>query len=180
VQGSFTILTVARVRGRLGNAGVAAVPSDCGTAAKALRARGVLHNVKSVAFPGVFVSSQLCTYLLYRHCCAQRPAVRVSTNLRKIHDTDRCSVFKRKRREASMAAKPQDAIIESEKGTRHYDEKADLESIKPVGGGNVDYTGSVAKTDPREIALVRKIDWRLMVRKIRSGSLLSGEHDCGR
>ena len=51
-----------------------------------------------------------------------------------------------------------------EKETRHYDEKTDLESIKPVaGGGNADYTGSVAKTDPREIALVRKIDWRLMV-----------------
>ncbi|KAJ4375478.1 hypothetical protein N0V86_007009 [Didymella sp. IMI 355093] len=61
-----------------------------------------------------------------------------------------------------MATKPQDAIIESEKNTRQYDEKADLESIKPVAGGNVDYTGSVAKTDPKEIALVRKIDWRLM------------------
>lgn len=64
-----------------------------------------------------------------------------------------------------MAAQPQDKIVESEKNTRHYDEKAELESIKPVAGGNVDYTGSVAKTDPREIALVRKIDWRLMVRK---------------
>lgn len=26
-----------------------------------------------------------------------------------------------------------------------------------------DYTGAEAKTDPAEIALVRKIDWRLMV-----------------
>lgn len=58
-------------------------------------------------------------------------------------------------------------VIESEKNTRHYDEKAELESVKPVASGNVDYTGSVAKTDPREIALVRKIDWRLMVRRPR-------------
>jgi hypothetical protein len=29
---------------------------------------------------------------------------------------------------------------------------------------NADYTGAEAKTDPAEIALVRKIDWRLMVR----------------
>lgn len=71
-----------------------------------------------------------------------------------------------------MAAKPQDAIIESEKNTRHYDEKAELESIKPVAGGNADYTGSVAKTDPREIALVRKIDWRLMVRKTSPSPVL--------
>lgn len=28
---------------------------------------------------------------------------------------------------------------------------------------NSDYTGAEAKTDPAEIALVRKIDWRLMV-----------------
>ena len=25
-----------------------------------------------------------------------------------------------------------------------------------------DYSGAVAKTDPREIALVRKLDWRIM------------------
>jgi hypothetical protein len=64
-----------------------------------------------------------------------------------------------------MATKTPEPVIESEKSTRHYDEKTDLESIKPVAGGNgnADYTGSVAKTDPREIALVRKIDWRLMV-----------------
>lgn len=63
-----------------------------------------------------------------------------------------------------MAQKNQDPIIQSEKNARHYDEKTELESIKPAAGGHVDYTGSVAKTDPREIALVRKIDWRLMVR----------------
>lgn len=62
-----------------------------------------------------------------------------------------------------MATKNTEAIIESEKNTGHYEENADLEHVKPVAGGNVDYTGSVAKTDPKEIALVRKIDWRLMV-----------------
>ena len=62
-----------------------------------------------------------------------------------------------------MAAKNAEAIIEGEKNTRQYEEKADLESVKPVAGDNADYTGSVAKTDPKEIALVRKIDWRLMV-----------------
>lgn len=63
-----------------------------------------------------------------------------------------------------MAAKTQEAIIESEKNVQQYDEKTDSEIVKPVAGGMEDYTGSVAKTDPREIALVRKIDWRLMVR----------------
>lgn len=72
-----------------------------------------------------------------------------------------------------MATKTQEAVIESEKNARHYDEKTELESIKPVGGGNVDYTGSVAKTDPKEIALVRKIDWRLMV---RPSPLANGDH----
>lgn len=63
-----------------------------------------------------------------------------------------------------MATKGPEPVIESEKNTRHYDEKTDVESIKPVATGNADYTGSVAKTDPKEIALVKKIDWRLMVR----------------
>lgn len=72
-----------------------------------------------------------------------------------------------------MTNKNQEAIIESEKNTRHYDEKTDLESIKPAAGGNADYTGSVAKTDPKEIALVRKIDWRLMV---RPSPLSNGDH----
>lgn len=73
----------------------------------------------------------------------------------------------------NMTTKNPEPIIESEKNTRHYDEKTDLESIKPVAGGNVDYTGSVAKTDPKEIALVRKIDWRLMV---RPSPLSNGDH----
>lgn len=36
------------------------------------------------------------------------------------------------------------------------------ENLKPTTLGNADHTGAVAKTDPAEIALVRKIDWRLM------------------
>lgn len=77
-----------------------------------------------------------------------------------------------------MATKTPETVIESEKNTRVYDEKTELESIKPTGGGgggggNVDYTGSVAKTDPKEIALVRKIDWRLMV---RPSPLSNGDH----
>lgn len=31
-----------------------------------------------------------------------------------------------------------------------------------AGGAGVDYTGSAAKTDPAEIQLVRKLDWRIM------------------
>ena len=60
-----------------------------------------------------------------------------------------------------MATKNPEPV--SEKNAAYHDEKAELEPVKPAAGGNVDYTGSVAKTDPREIALVRKIDWRLMV-----------------
>lgn len=30
--------------------------------------------------------------------------------------------------------------------------------------GNVDYSGAANKTDPKEIALVKKLDWRIMVR----------------
>ena len=60
-----------------------------------------------------------------------------------------------------MATKNPEPVIE--KNAAYHDEKAELEPVKPAAGGNVDYTGSVAKTDPREIALVRKIDWRLMV-----------------
>lgn len=62
-----------------------------------------------------------------------------------------------------MTTKHPEPAIEREKNMAQYDEKAELESVKPAAGGRVDYTGSVAKTDPKEIALVRKIDWRLMV-----------------
>ena len=40
-------------------------------------------------------------------------------------------------------------------------DKSELGPDKHAGA--VDYTGAEAKTDPEEIALVRKIDWRLMV-----------------
>jgi hypothetical protein len=52
------------------------------------------------------------------------------------------------------------AIVQDEKSTKHYEEQV----LKPSALENVDYTGAEAKTDPAEIALVRKIDWRLMVR----------------
>jgi hypothetical protein len=54
-------------------------------------------------------------------------------------------------------------IVQDEKSTKHYEEKTDLEKVKPGLLENADYTGAEAKTDPAEIALVRKIDWRLMV-----------------
>lgn len=62
-----------------------------------------------------------------------------------------------------MANKNSESIVESEKNTGLYGQEVYLESLKPVPSGDADYAGSVAKTDSREIALVRKIDWRLMV-----------------
>ncbi|KAF2680024.1 MFS general substrate transporter [Lentithecium fluviatile CBS 122367] len=52
----------------------------------------------------------------------------------------------------------------NEKAEVTYAEKSGYgeQSIKPVALENADHTGAVAKTDPEEIALVRKIDWRLM------------------
>lgn len=78
-----------------------------------------------------------------------------------------------------MAGKHPEPVVEAEKNARVYDDKAELESVKPAAGGLVDYTGSVAKTDPREIALVRKIDWRLMVRisGLNTGGLLAASAD---
>lgn len=61
-----------------------------------------------------------------------------------------------------MAAKDQ-AIVLDEKNTKHFDEKAELHDAKPSAVEKADYTGAEAKTDPEEIRLVRKIDWRLMV-----------------
>lgn len=57
-------------------------------------------------------------------------------------------------------------VVESEKAGVDYVEKNSFaeEPIKPSALEKVDHTGAVAKTDPEEIALVRKIDWRLMVR----------------
>jgi hypothetical protein len=55
-------------------------------------------------------------------------------------------------------------IVQDEKSTAHFGEKTEIHDVKPVAVENADYTGAEAKTDPAEIALVRKIDWRLMVR----------------
>jgi hypothetical protein len=55
----------------------------------------------------------------------------------------------------------QRTIVQDKKSTKHFEEQADL---KHAVVENADYTGAEAKTDPAEIALVKKIDWRLMVR----------------
>jgi hypothetical protein len=48
--------------------------------------------------------------------------------------------------------------------TEHFEDKSELNHDKhPAALENADYTGAEAKTDPEEIALVKKIDWRLMV-----------------
>jgi hypothetical protein len=49
-------------------------------------------------------------------------------------------------------------IVHDEKSNKHYEE----EHVKPGVLESADYTGAQAKTDPAEIALVKKIDWRLM------------------
>jgi hypothetical protein len=54
--------------------------------------------------------------------------------------------------------------IHDEKSTKRFEESTELRDVKPAALENADYTGAEAKTDPAEIALVRKIDWRLMVR----------------
>jgi hypothetical protein len=53
-------------------------------------------------------------------------------------------------------------IVQDEKAIKHYEEKTELEHVKPGALESADYTGAQAKTDPAEIALVKKIDWRLM------------------
>lgn len=62
-------------------------------------------------------------------------------------------------------AVPQVPITDPEKNSvLHVDDVAssekDLKVDAPVEG--TDYTGAVAKTDPAEIALVRKLDYRIM------------------
>jgi len=64
-----------------------------------------------------------------------------------------------------MDAKQQ-PIVQDKKSTKLFEEKTELNDVKPAALENADYTGAEAKTDPAEIALVRKIDWRLMVRSI--------------
>lgn len=57
----------------------------------------------------------------------------------------------------------QKPITQDEKSIKHYEENSVLKDVKPGVLENADYAGAEAKTDPVEIALVRKIDWRLMV-----------------
>ena len=57
----------------------------------------------------------------------------------------------------------QQPITQDEKSATLHQDKAALDGVKPAALENADYTGAEAKTDPAEIALVRKIDWRLMV-----------------
>lgn len=45
----------------------------------------------------------------------------------------------------------------------HIDDKSEIGAEKHASAA-ADYTGAERKSDPEEIALVRKIDWRLMVR----------------
>lgn len=65
----------------------------------------------------------------------------------------------------------QQPIVQDEKSTKHFEEKAEFHDVKPAILANADYTGAGAKTDPAEIALVKKIDWRLMVCTFRSHPL---------
>lgn len=44
----------------------------------------------------------------------------------------------------------------------HIDDKSEIGTEKHASAA-ADYTGAERKSDPEEIALVRKIDWRLMV-----------------
>lgn len=57
--------------------------------------------------------------------------------------------------------------------TSHEDDKGKIAHVeaddhnelsKPVMAEKVDEFGAAAKTDPKEIALVRKLDWFMMVR----------------
>jgi hypothetical protein len=62
-----------------------------------------------------------------------------------------------------MDAKRHD-VEEKPTAVTHLEDKTELGSDKLAVAQNADYTGAEAKTDPAEIALVKKIDWRLMVR----------------
>ena len=66
-------------------------------------------------------------------------------------------------------AKP---INEKPEVLAHMEDKSELGDDKHVA--SADYTGAERKTDPAEIALVRKIDVRLMVR-IHFGLLIERE-----
>lgn len=43
--------------------------------------------------------------------------------------------------------------------THDHDDPIDQEKRKAIG---IDYSGAYEKTDPKEIALVRKLDWYIM------------------
>lgn len=45
----------------------------------------------------------------------------------------------------------------------HVEAPDDDDVQKPDSGEKVDEFGASAKTDPREIALVKKLDWHMMV-----------------
>jgi hypothetical protein len=60
---------------------------------------------------------------------------------------------------------PVSVVGDEKAGAAHLEKTSFADDIiKPAATlENADHTGAVAKTDPAEIALVRKIDWRLMV-----------------
>lgn len=64
-----------------------------------------------------------------------------------------------------------DQVVQDEKPARNFEKHPEfgLEKTPSAVIEDSDYTGAEAKTDPAEIALVRKIDWRLMVRIIACG-----------
>ena len=55
--------------------------------------------------------------------------------------------------------------IEEKTTTERIDDLND--PVKPQGDVVPDYSGAAAKTDPKEIALVRKLDWWIMVGTIQ-------------
>ena len=63
-----------------------------------------------------------------------------------------------------MDAKEHQKSSYDDKPSKEVVEKENLtNTIKPTALENADFTGAAEKTDPVEIALVHKIDWRLMV-----------------
>lgn len=51
-----------------------------------------------------------------------------------------------------------------DKNTISHVESPDHDDVqKPVNGEKLDEFGASAKTDPKEIALVKKLDWHMMV-----------------
>jgi hypothetical protein len=64
--------------------------------------------------------------------------------------------------------------VHDDKSTKRFEESIELKDVKPAALENADYTGAEAKTDPAEIALVRKIDWRLMVRVTGTRAFIAG------